>query len=95
MKKRSYFLSIAMASLLAISFTGCDSDSDDSSNDTTNTTNTTTTTKQTLSGDITTDTTLTKDKVWVLDGLVAVKNNAILTIEEGTTIVGKDGTGES
>lgn len=94
MKKRSYFLSIAMASLLAVSFTGCGSD-DDSSNDTTNTTNTTSTTKQTLSGDITTDTTLTKDKVWVLEGLVAVKNNAILTIEEGTTILGKDGTGDA
>lgn len=49
--------------------------------------------KVTLSGDITSNMTLTKDKVWVLDGLVAVKNGATLTIEAGTTIVGKEGTG--
>jgi len=52
-------------------------------------------TKETLSGDITADTTLTADKVWVIDGLVAVKNNAVLTIEPGTTVVGKTGTGAS
>ncbi|MDP3302206.1 MAG: calcium-binding protein [Sulfuricurvum sp.] len=52
-------------------------------------------TKQTLTGDITTNMTLTKDKVWVLDGLVAVKNGATLTIEAGTIIVGKDGTGSA
>lgn len=52
-------------------------------------------TKQTLSGDITTSMTLTNDKVWVLDGLVAVKNGATLTIQAGTTIVGKDGTGSA
>ncbi|MDF1577213.1 MAG: hypothetical protein P1P81_02075, partial [Desulfobulbales bacterium] len=46
----------------------------------------------TLAGDITSDTTLTKDKVWELDGLVAVKG-ATLTIEAGTTIIGKSGTG--
>ncbi len=48
-----------------------------------------------LSGDITADRTLTADKIWILDGLVAVKNNAILTIEAGTTIAGRDGTGAS
>ncbi|OYZ47738.1 MAG: hypothetical protein B7Y13_09510 [Sulfurovum sp. 24-42-9] len=52
-------------------------------------------TKSILSGDITTSMTLTKDKVWVLDGLVAVKNGATLTIEAGTTIVGRDGTGSA
>jgi hypothetical protein len=36
--------------------------------------------------------TLTADKVWELDGLVAVKG-AVLTIEPGTTIVGLSGTG--
>ncbi|MBU1668239.1 hypothetical protein KKC13_07445 [bacterium] len=51
--------------------------------------------KETLSGDITTDTTLTATKTWVLDGLVAVKDGATLTIEAGTTIVGKDGTGDN
>jgi len=46
-----------------------------------------------LSGDITTNMTLTKDKVWVLNGLVAVTSGATLTIEPGTTIIGKAGTG--
>ena len=49
-------------------------------------------TKETLSGDITADKTLTADKIWVLDGLVAVKG-ATLTIEAGTIIAGKYGTG--
>ncbi|MDF1877199.1 hypothetical protein JHD47_05155 [Sulfurimonas sp. SAG-AH-194-L11] len=49
--------------------------------------------KTDLSGDITADMTLTADKVWVLNGLVAVKNGATLTIEPGTTILGKAGTG--
>ncbi len=48
---------------------------------------------QTLAGDITTDMTLTSDTVWMLDGLVAVKNGAVLTIQPGTTIIGKSGTG--
>jgi hypothetical protein len=52
-------------------------------------------TKETLSGDITSDLTLTANKVWVLDGLVAVKDGATLTIEAGTTIIGKDGTGDN
>jgi hypothetical protein len=49
--------------------------------------------KEVLSGNITTNKTLTKDKVWVLDGLVTVKDGATLTIEAGTTIVGKFGSG--
>ena len=49
--------------------------------------------KADLSGDITTNMTLTKDKVWVLNGLVAVTGGATLTIEPGTTIIGKAGTG--
>lgn len=51
-------------------------------------------TSTTLSGDITTCTKLTADKTWILDGLVAVKNTT-LKIEAGTTIVGKDGTGDN
>ena len=50
-------------------------------------------TTSTLSGDIVSDMTLTADTVWELDGLVAVINGATLTIEPGTTIVGKSGTG--
>jgi len=49
--------------------------------------------KVNLSGDITTNTTLTADTVWVINGLVTVNNGATLTIEPGTTIVGAAGTG--
>ncbi|HIP60032.1 MAG TPA: hypothetical protein EYH01_06365, partial [Campylobacterales bacterium] len=52
-------------------------------------------TTSTLAGDITTDMRLTADKIWIIDGLVAVKNGATLTIEPGTTLAGKDGTGAS
>jgi len=41
-----------------------------------------------LSGDITSDKTLTKDKLWKIDGLVKVRPGATLTIEPGTTIFG-------
>jgi len=50
---------------------------------------------QTLSGNITTDTTLTADTLWLLDGLVVVKDGATLTIEAGTTIAGYEGTGDA
>ncbi|MBN2895523.1 MAG: hypothetical protein JXK05_06500, partial [Campylobacterales bacterium] len=49
----------------------------------------------TLTGDITSDMTLTADTNWILDGLVVVKAGATLTIEPGTTIAGMDGTGDS
>ncbi len=49
----------------------------------------------TLSGEISSDMTLTRDKTWILDGLVAIKNGATLTIEAGTTIAGLDGTGDA
>jgi len=48
----------------------------------------------TLSGDITSCTKLTADKTWIMDGLVAVKDTT-LKIEAGTTIAGKDGTGDN
>jgi hypothetical protein len=51
--------------------------------------------KEIVTGDITTDTTWTSDKVWVLEGLVAVKNGATLTIEAGTTVAGAYGTGSN
>lgn len=41
-----------------------------------------------ISGDITTDRTLTADKKYMLEGFVYVKNGATLTIEPGTVIVG-------
>jgi hypothetical protein len=45
-----------------------------------------------LTGDITTDTTLTNDTLWTLKGGVFVKNDATLTIEPGTFIFGAPGT---
>ena len=47
---------------------------------------------QTLSGEIASDRTLTNDTQWNLSGLVAVKNNATLTIEPGTFIIGQPGS---
>lgn len=44
-----------------------------------------------VSGDITASRTLTSDRVWILDGFVFVKNNAVLTIEPGTVIKAKVG----
>ena len=49
--------------------------------------------KEDLSGTIPTNRTLTADKVWRINGLVTVTNGATLTIEPGTTIIGKAGTG--
>lgn len=44
-----------------------------------------------VSGSITTNTTWTSDKVYLLDGRVVVTNNATLTIQAGTIIKGKQG----
>ena len=49
--------------------------------------------QQTLPNSITGDMTLTKDKLWLIDGLVVVESGATLTIEPGTTVAGYDGTG--
>ncbi|MGC9352130.1 MAG: hypothetical protein ACP5D3_09080, partial [Sulfurovum sp.] len=46
-----------------------------------------------LPNSITGDMTLTKDKLWLIDGLVVVESGATLTIEPGTTVAGYDGTG--
>jgi hypothetical protein len=46
---------------------------------------------QVLSGDITSDTTLTNDTQWNLTGRVNVKNGATLTIQPGTFIIGQPG----
>lgn len=47
---------------------------------------------ETLSGEITSDKTLTANKTWLLDGQVKVANGATLTVEAGTTVAGKAGT---
>ncbi|KRD10333.1 hypothetical protein ASE21_11520 [Flavobacterium sp. Root901] len=46
-------------------------------------------TVQTVSGDITTNTTWTSNKVWEINGVVRVKSGATLTIEAGTYIKAK------
>jgi hypothetical protein len=43
---------------------------------------------QDLQGDISTDRTLTADRIWRMKGFVYVRNNATLTIEPGTVIMG-------
>ncbi|TAF44502.1 MAG: T9SS C-terminal target domain-containing protein [Sphingobacteriales bacterium] len=45
-------------------------------------------TPQTIKGDITTNTLLTANKTWILEGYVRVLNGATLTIEAGTVIKG-------
>ncbi|MCA0427439.1 MAG: PKD domain-containing protein [Bacteroidetes bacterium] len=47
---------------------------------------------RTLSGSITSNTTLFNDTTYILDGYVFVKNNATLSIQPGTLIQGKKGT---
>jgi hypothetical protein len=47
---------------------------------------------ETIQGDITADRTLTNDTEWDLRGVVYVKNNATLTIEPGTFILGQPGS---
>ena len=45
--------------------------------------------------EITSDTTWTNDKIWLMDGKVVVQDGATLTIEEGTIIKGSAGTGSN
>ncbi|WP_373031703.1 right-handed parallel beta-helix repeat-containing protein [Sulfurovum sp.] len=49
-------------------------------------------TKEEITGTITTNTTLTADKVWLLNGKVEVADGVVLTVEPGTTVAGKSGT---
>jgi len=49
-------------------------------------------TKEEISGTISINTTLTADKVWLLDGKVEVADGVTLTVEPGTTVAGKSGT---
>lgn len=47
---------------------------------------------ETVSGDISADTTLVNTKAYMVSGVVTVKNNATLTIEPGTIIMGEPGS---
>ena len=44
---------------------------------------------------ITEDKTLTNDTIWIFDGRIAVENGATLTIEPGTIIKSRSGSGAS
>lgn len=50
-------------------------------------------TEENVSGLITTNTTWTANKIWILNGKVVVDAGVTLTIEAGTIIKGKEGTG--
>jgi hypothetical protein len=52
-------------------------------------------TKETLASEITSDLTLTTNKIWVMNGLVTVKDGATLTIPAGTLLAGKSGKGDN
>jgi hypothetical protein len=93
MKDKRTILILMLALLLAYCFClfGCGGSDGDSSSDVGDNPNNLDV--STLAGDITSDMTLTSDTVWELDGLVVVTNGAVLTIEAGTTIVGRSGTG--
>lgn len=47
---------------------------------------------QTLTGDITSNRTLTNDTLWQISGLTTVKNGAVLTVQPGTFVVGLPGS---
>jgi hypothetical protein len=100
--KHTLLLSTVTATLIALS--GCgggggggddtsSSSSDISSSSSTSSSSSAGSSKVTKSGQITASETWTADKVYVLNGLVTVTNGATLTIEPGTTVVGKAGTG--
>lgn len=78
-----------VACALSVSLTSCDDDDDDDelpiqNNDNDN---------EVVSSNITSNTTWTKGKVYVLGGRVVVEDGATLTIEPGTIIKGEAGTG--
>ncbi len=83
-----------LAASLVLSFTGCGGGGGGGTTDITPTTNPQSSVSKTnISGNITIDTTWTKDNVYLLEGLVTVNSGATLTIEPGTVILGKAGTG--
>ncbi len=82
---------IALSSLTAVllTFSGCGSD--DETTSTGGGSGVSCLEGTVLSGDCTSDITLTKDMQWEIDGLVKIKDGATLTIEAGTTVYGKEG----
>ncbi|WP_373513799.1 T9SS C-terminal target domain-containing protein [Persicitalea sp.] len=82
MKKTTNFIKAFLFGALVVGFTACDKD------DPTPPTPPTPTGPSMISGNITTNTTWTADKKYVLDGFVYVKDGVTLTIEPGTIIRG-------
>lgn len=80
----------AIACALSVSFTSCDDDDDD--DDTTPTTPVTSGAPEKLIGlDITSNTTWSKDTIYVLTSRIKVKPGATLTINPGTIVKGAQG----
>src|SRR6056297_3380738 len=92
MKIKRKFIQFTIMALTAVMLFGCNGGSSSSGSDDDNNGGTEPV-DSVLSGDITSDMTLTADTVWELSGLVVVKDRATLTIEPGTKIVGQSGTG--
>jgi hypothetical protein len=82
MKMKHLF--IGMLAIAATSFTSCESDDNN---------DTPVVTINSISGQITSDFTLTNDRTWELRGRTTITNNATLTIEPGTIIKGFPGQG--
>jgi len=85
MKKTIFLLLIASSSLLM----SCSSNSSAPIIDVTPPTST----KEDVSGLISSNTTWTSDKIWILNGKVVIDAGVTLTIQPGTIIKGKEGTG--
>ncbi|MDZ7831671.1 MAG: hypothetical protein U5L07_07950 [Desulfobacterales bacterium] len=92
MKIKRKFIQFTIMALTVIMLFGCNGGSSSSGSDDDNNGGTEPV-DSVLSGDITSDMTLTADTLWELSGLVVVKDGATLTIEPGTTIIGQSGTG--
>lgn len=81
---KNLFLSVFTALSLGFLSTSCDGGGDDTPE---------TPDPQSITGEITVNTTWTNDRIWVLNQKVVVKSGVTLTIEPGTIIKGSEGQG--
>ncbi len=86
MNKKILLLSIVIATL---AFTGC---GDGNNHKPKPKPTPTAAPEEIISGNISSNKTLTSDKTWILDGLVQVNSGVTLIIEAGTTVAGKEGS---
>jgi len=82
-KMKNLFLSLFTAMSLSLLFTSCGGGEDTPE----------TPDPQSITGEITVNTTWTNDRIWVLNQKVVVKSGVTLTIEAGTIIKGSQGQG--